>query len=695
MDLIGGEYRATMRAFDGSTFEVDWCRLPEDCEVFEGPTPFRSATYDEYRPYDTGAIGEIPEYRFATSQHRTLPSRLCHDCFVGAADWFENGWPDWAPPVVLEPDGWPSECTGGAMGVQSVGLALPSEFVVTGSPVTSIGVLSGDWVDQPANMVFAGPPSGADARPEFRALEVPDLPVGYPWSWIAGTPAEETVAWVLVDEWSGGPSAHVDFFNLDTYDGPIFIELEQVVTDTSTFADLCCRLSLNGSTFDSGATDYRYATTIYSDDNTTATRHSTGDSLIKLTGTFERVSGLVSPHSKLNDPCIQVDARLCEFMNTPLSRVSMSQGVRYGSFIYGPIKGIRFLCSDGSNLYGRIRVYASKLLPWANVPGVTSVGCTVPDWLDVTGVPIDSAGTIAIAPASGKPKRSFLATPPSVNGPVGLREIVPTDLGDGTPDATKVLWGDGEWRPSSSGGSVTSVGLAAPLWFTVVGSPVTGAGTLQLTLTPGIGPNQFLATPGDATGPVGLRYIVPLDLGLTAVGDMLYVGIGISGLHLGRVPIGDEGQVLTVVAGKPEWADSGGSGSGVARWVRYDLTFEDIVAETVIYEGDGLSVVFGCAARVDTPISQGGPTGTQIPFYVESAQIHTPTLTRIDGGPYFSSGGGVSMYFPSPEQGSYPNFGVSQGTNYVHQVYVRKQNTFDPDPDEGVFTVWLYLGTLP
>lgn len=60
--------------------------------------------------------------------------------------------------------------------VTSVGLSLPSEFTVSGSPVTSSGTLTGSWATQAANRVFAGPVTGADATPTFRALGVADIP---------------------------------------------------------------------------------------------------------------------------------------------------------------------------------------------------------------------------------------------------------------------------------------------------------------------------------------------------------------------------------------------------------------------------------------------------------------------------------------------------------------------------------------
>lgn len=62
--------------------------------------------------------------------------------------------------------------------VTSVALSAPSEFDVSGSPVTTSGTLTLDWADQQANQVFAGPATGADDVPTFRSLVMADLPSG-------------------------------------------------------------------------------------------------------------------------------------------------------------------------------------------------------------------------------------------------------------------------------------------------------------------------------------------------------------------------------------------------------------------------------------------------------------------------------------------------------------------------------------
>jgi hypothetical protein len=82
---------------------------------------------------------------------------------------------------------WPNQtisATGGGGGgggggdgtVTSVGLSLPSQFTVTGSPVTTSGTLTATLAVQSANLVWAGPATGAAAAPAFRSLVAGDIP---------------------------------------------------------------------------------------------------------------------------------------------------------------------------------------------------------------------------------------------------------------------------------------------------------------------------------------------------------------------------------------------------------------------------------------------------------------------------------------------------------------------------------------
>jgi hypothetical protein len=71
---------------------------------------------------------------------------------------------------------WTPAGGGGSGTVTSVGLSMPSQFAVSGSPVTASGTLTAGWNTQSANTVFAGPGSGGAAVPAFRSLVGADLP---------------------------------------------------------------------------------------------------------------------------------------------------------------------------------------------------------------------------------------------------------------------------------------------------------------------------------------------------------------------------------------------------------------------------------------------------------------------------------------------------------------------------------------
>lgn len=66
---------------------------------------------------------------------------------------------------------------GGVGTVTSIDLSMPSDFSVTGGPITSAGTLSVSYATQSAATVLSGPVSGGAATPTFRSLVNTDLPV--------------------------------------------------------------------------------------------------------------------------------------------------------------------------------------------------------------------------------------------------------------------------------------------------------------------------------------------------------------------------------------------------------------------------------------------------------------------------------------------------------------------------------------
>lgn len=69
-----------------------------------------------------------------------------------------------------------SSTAGGTGTVTSVSLAMPTEFSVAGSPVSTAGTFTVTKANQTANRVYAGPSTGSPGTPGFRALVAADIP---------------------------------------------------------------------------------------------------------------------------------------------------------------------------------------------------------------------------------------------------------------------------------------------------------------------------------------------------------------------------------------------------------------------------------------------------------------------------------------------------------------------------------------
>ena len=63
----------------------------------------------------------------------------------------------------------------GGSGVSSIGLVMPAEFTVSGSPVTGSGDITVTKANENANLVYAGPATGSAAVPTFRAIVAADV----------------------------------------------------------------------------------------------------------------------------------------------------------------------------------------------------------------------------------------------------------------------------------------------------------------------------------------------------------------------------------------------------------------------------------------------------------------------------------------------------------------------------------------
>lgn len=93
--------------------------------------------------------------------------------------------------------------------VTSVRMTVPGFMSVNGSPITTSGTLEVSFADQPRGLVLAGPESGADAPPDFRALQWNyDLPLISSLPFTSGLDGHEIVLierygemfWTTVDD---------------------------------------------------------------------------------------------------------------------------------------------------------------------------------------------------------------------------------------------------------------------------------------------------------------------------------------------------------------------------------------------------------------------------------------------------------------------------------------------------------------
>jgi len=84
---------------------------------------------------------------------------------------------------------------GGSGTVTSVGLSLPSELTVTGSPVTTSGTLTGTWADQNQNLIFAAP-AGGTGTPSFQQIVANHLNGTFANTNILQTDGAGVISWV-------------------------------------------------------------------------------------------------------------------------------------------------------------------------------------------------------------------------------------------------------------------------------------------------------------------------------------------------------------------------------------------------------------------------------------------------------------------------------------------------------------------
>jgi len=116
---------------------------------------------------------------------------------------------------------------------------------------------------------------------------------------------------------------------------------------------------------------------------------------------------------------------------------------------------------------------------------------------------------------------------------------------------TNYLRADGSWAAPAGVGTVTSIGVSVPAFLSVTPSTITSNGTFAISLSGTALPIANGGT-GQTTAAAAFNALNPM----TTTGDILYE----SATNVAsRLAVGTTGQVLTVVAGVPAWANAGSS----------------------------------------------------------------------------------------------------------------------------------------
>lgn len=344
---------------------------------------------------------------------------------------------------------------GSTGGVTSVGLTAPSSILaVTGSPVTTAGVLALALVTQAANLVWAGPTAGAAADPTFRSLVAADIPdlsgVYQPLNAkLTAFSALANAAGVLTNDgsgvysWAAASTGTVTSVALTV---PSFLSVAgSPVTTSGTFA-----VTLANQT----------ANTVFAGPGTGSPAAPTFRALVAAD--IPDLSGTYQP----------LNAKL-----TAISALANAAGV---------------LTNDGSGVF-------SYTTPATGT--VTSVALAAPAIFSVTGSPVTTSGTLTFALATQSANLVFAGPGTGVAAAPTFRALVVADIPDlsgvyqplnakltaiaALANAAGSLTNNGAGVFSyvvPTTGTVTSVAMTVPSFLSVAGSPITGSGTLAVTL---------------------------------------------------------------------------------------------------------------------------------------------------------------------------------------------------------------------
>lgn len=409
--------------------------------------------------------------------------------------------------------------------VTSVALTAPNIFSLSGSPITSSGTLALSLATQTAHFVWSGPTSGSAATPTFRALVATDLPD------ISATYLTTATAATTYQPLNGNLTA----LAATTGSNSLFYRSG---VNTWTPVSFGSGITFSGGTISStsgGGTVTSVSLAlpgIFSVSGSPVTGSGTLTATLANQTTKTFLAGPVS--GAATTPAFRVIASgdipdLSTTYLTPTAAAAAYQPLDGDLTALAGLSGTNTIYyRSAADTWTSVTVgtgltFTGGTLAASSAGTVSSVALSLPGMFTVSGSPITTTGTLSaslanqnahlalIGPASGSavaPTFRLLAsgdipdlsatylTPAAGNAAYQPLAANLTSLAAAaTNNSLYYRVSSGTWAPVTIGsnvalsggtlsatGSVTSVGLSVPSIFSVAGSPVTGTGTLALSL---------------------------------------------------------------------------------------------------------------------------------------------------------------------------------------------------------------------
>lgn len=371
---------------------------------------------------------------------------------------------------------------GGGGTVTSVGFTAPNIFSVTGQPVTTSGSIGLSLASQAANTIFAGPTSGGNAAPTFRAMVAADVP--------ALDAAKITTGIFGVARGGTGLSA------LGTANQLLRVNAGATSLEYFTPSYLTANqtITLSGDLSGSGTTSI--AATIGNGAVNTAKLADAGVTMAKIAQAGATSGQVIKWNGSAWAPANDETAA----GGGGVSSVGLSMPSLF-SVTGSPVTSSGTLTAAFANQTANTFLAAPN--GSAGPPTMRAiVAADIPD-LSTSKITTGTFGTAFIADGA-------VTTAKLADAGVTMAKIAQA----GATSGQVIKWNGTAWAPAadaSNAGTVTSVGLSLPSIFSVSGSPVTASGTLSASLASQTAKHVFIA-PSLADGAPTFRELLPSDI---------------------------------------------------------------------------------------------------------------------------------------------------------------------------------------